>query len=132
MPLQGVQGKLPLQSGQSRRYASSFCTVVCPVPKAAKQMWGALLHCMWHSTLRPQSSVCVLLAEARNDGADSAVLLRATWRDTRRAVLRAGGVADFTFRQYLFACQARVLLRLGRPQEVRCQCVNIYLNYHSC
>jgi hypothetical protein len=57
-------------------------------------------------------------AEARQDGADSAVLLRATWRDTRRAVLRAGGVADFTFRQYLFACQARVLLRLGRPEEV--------------
>lgn len=55
---------------------------------------------------------------ARHDGADSAVLLRATWRDTRRAVLRAGGVTEFAFRQYLFACQARVLLRLGRPQEV--------------
>lgn len=56
---------------------------------------------------------------ARHDGADSAVLLRAAWRDTRRAVLRAGGVTEFSFRQYLFACQARVLLRLGRPQEVR-------------
>lgn len=46
------------------------------------------------------------------------MLLRASWRDTRRAVLQAGGVTEFAFRQYLFACQARVLLRLGRPQEV--------------
>lgn len=52
-------------------------------------------------------------------GADEAVLLRARWRDTRRAVLAAGGVTEFTFRQYLHATQARVLLRMGRHQEVR-------------
>ena len=54
-----------------------------------------------------------------HEGTDSAVLLRATWRDTRRAVLKAGGVTEFAFRQYLFACQARVLLRMRQPQEVR-------------
>lgn len=48
-----------------------------------------------------------------------AELLKATWRETRRSVLHSGGLAEFHFRQYLFACQARVLLKLGRPQEVR-------------
>ena len=33
--------------------------------------------------------------------------------------MRGAGVAEFSFRQYLFACQARVLLKLGRPAEVR-------------
>ncbi len=51
-------------------------------------------------------------------GADSAVLLGASWRETRRAVLAAGGVTAFAFRQYMHATQARVLLRMGRHQEV--------------
>lgn len=61
---------------------------------------------------------CCHPAGAQLEGADTAVLLRATWRDTRRAVLKAGGVTEFAFRQYLFACQGRVLLRMRRPQEV--------------
>jgi hypothetical protein len=47
------------------------------------------------------------------------VLLKSSWRDTRRSVLKHGGIPEFTFRQYLFACQADVLLRLARPQEAR-------------
>ena len=47
------------------------------------------------------------------------MLLTSSWRDTRRAVLKHGNIPEFTFRQYLFACQADVLLKLARPQEVR-------------
>jgi len=47
------------------------------------------------------------------------VLLTSSWRDTRRAVLKHGTIPEFTFRQYLFACQANVLLKLARPQEAR-------------
>ena len=48
------------------------------------------------------------------------MLLTSSWRDTRRAVLKHGSIPEFTFRQYLFACQADVLLKLARPQEARC------------
>ena len=95
------------------------CMPMCQTPHAAQRLWGhSSPRCLMQHPVRSVATTCCGLTEARHDGADSAVLLRATWRDTRRAVLRAGGVADFTFRQYLFACQARVLLRLGRPQEV--------------
>ena len=57
-------------------------------------------------------------AGGRNDGDDAAQILKASWRETRRSVMRGSGVAEFSFRQYLFACQARVLLKLGRPAEV--------------
>lgn len=52
------------------------------------------------------------------EGGDAAILLKATGRDTRRAALAQGGVTEFSFRQYLFSCQANILLKLGRPQEV--------------
>lgn len=32
--------------------------------------------------------------------------------------MRGNGVAEFYFRQYLFACQARLLFKLNRPTEV--------------
>ncbi|KAK9858891.1 hypothetical protein WJX84_005283, partial [Apatococcus fuscideae] len=52
------------------------------------------------------------------DGDDVAQLLKASWRETRRAVLHKGNIAEFHFRQYMFACQARLLLKLERPAEV--------------
>ena len=58
-------------------------------------------------------------AGGSSDGDDAAQILKASWRETRRSVMRGAGVAEFSFRQYLFACQARVLLKLGRPAEVR-------------
>jgi hypothetical protein len=56
---------------------------------------------------------------AGREGDDSAKLLKASWRATRRAVLGSAGISEFAFRQYLFASQARVLLKLQRPHEVR-------------
>ena len=47
------------------------------------------------------------------------MLLNATGRDTRRAVLIQGGVSEFSFRQYLFSCQANILLKLGQHHEVQ-------------
>ena len=47
-----------------------------------------------------------------------AQLLKASWRETRRAVLHKGNIAEFHFRQYMFACQARLLLKLELPAEV--------------
>ena len=52
------------------------------------------------------------------DGDDVAQLLKASWRETRRAVLHKGNIAEFHFRQYMFSCQARLLLKLERPSEV--------------
>jgi hypothetical protein len=53
-----------------------------------------------------------------SEGDDVAALLSASWRVTRRLVLKKNGVPEFHFRQYLFASQARVLLRLRRPVDV--------------
>ena len=36
----------------------------------------------------------------------------------RQAVVTQSGMGEFHFTQYLFACQARILLELGRPYEV--------------
>ncbi len=47
-----------------------------------------------------------------------AQLLSATWRETRHAVLESGMVPQFQFRQFLFACQARILVKLNRHIEV--------------
>ena len=55
----------------------------------------------------------------RTDGDDVAQILKAAWRETRSSVMRGNGVAEFNFRQYLFACQARLLFKLNRPAEVR-------------
>ena len=46
-----------------------------------------------------------------------ATLLAASWRAARRGVLERGGLQQFAFRQFLFACQARLLLQLQRPGE---------------
>jgi len=46
-----------------------------------------------------------------------AQLVRATWRETRNACKR-NGLVQFEFQQFLFACQARILLKLNRPSEV--------------
>lgn len=48
-----------------------------------------------------------------------ATLLAASWRAARRGVLERGGLQQFAFRQFLFACQARLLLQLQRPGEAR-------------
>jgi hypothetical protein len=60
-----------------------------------------------------------LCAGGDEAGDDGAALLSATWRDTRRAVFERGALPQFRLRQFLFACQARLLLRLQRPTEVR-------------
>ena len=51
-------------------------------------------------------------------GDDQACLLSATWREMRHSVFERGAVPQFRFRQFLFACQARILLKLQRPTEV--------------
>lgn len=58
-------------------------------------------------------------AGGNGQGDDKAQLLSATWRETRHAVLESGMVSQFQFRQFLFACQARILLKLKRHVEVR-------------
>ncbi|GLI61031.1 hypothetical protein VaNZ11_003295, partial [Volvox africanus] len=55
---------------------------------------------------------------ASGDGAEVATLTSASWRVTRRSVLKRAAVQEFRFRQYLFASQSRLLLRLGRPVDV--------------
>ena len=60
-------------------------------------------------------------AGGKTDGDDAAQFLKAAWRETRSSVMRGNGVAEFYFRQYLFACQARLLFKLNRPTEVPCQ-----------
>ena len=57
-------------------------------------------------------------AGGKTDGDDVAQILKAAWRETRSSVMRGNGVAEFYFRQYLFACQARLLFKLNRPTEV--------------
>ncbi len=52
-------------------------------------------------------------------GDDVAQLLSATWRRTRHAMIETGMVPQFQFRQFLFACQARILMKLNRHVEVR-------------
>lgn len=59
------------------------------------------------------------VAGGNGQGNDVAQLLSATWRDTRHAVLESGMVPQFQFRQFLFACQARLLVKLNRHIEVR-------------
>ncbi|BDA42989.1 Trafficking protein particle complex subunit 10 [Coccomyxa sp. Obi] len=51
-------------------------------------------------------------------GDDQACLLTAAWREMRGSVHERGAVPQFRFRQFLFACQARILLKLQRPTEV--------------
>eukprot|EP00878_Enallax_costatus_P028549 GHUV01030842.1.p1 GENE.GHUV01030842.1~~GHUV01030842.1.p1 ORF type:complete len:447 (+),score=91.95 GHUV01030842.1:177-1517(+) len=53
-----------------------------------------------------------------SDTEDVSSLLSSSWRNMRRLVLWKKSVQEFHFRQYLFAAQARVLLRLGRPVDV--------------
>jgi hypothetical protein len=59
-------------------------------------------------------------------GDDCSCLLSATWREMRRSVFEHGAVPQFRFRQFLFACQARNLLKLQRPIEV---CLGRFLLY---
>jgi len=51
------------------------------------------------------------------EGDDSATLMTTPWRHMRRAVLKRNTVPEFAFRQYLFAAQSRLLLRMGRPLD---------------
>ena len=51
-------------------------------------------------------------------GEDEAKLLNSSWGRTRTNV-HGAGLDAFHFRQYLFACQARLLLALQRPVEAR-------------
>ncbi|KAK9806020.1 hypothetical protein WJX73_006019 [Symbiochloris irregularis] len=50
-------------------------------------------------------------------GDDNAALLHTAWGEVRSSVQR-GGLDAFRFRQYLFACMARLLMQLQRPTEV--------------
>ena len=68
-----------------------------------------------HEMLEGQA-LCV--AGGSGQGDDVAQLLSATWRETRHAVLESGMVPQFQFRQFLFACQARILVKLNRHIEV--------------
>ena len=52
-----------------------------------------------------------------NKGDDDAALLHTAWGEVRSSVQR-GGLDAFRFRQYLFACMARLLMQLQRPIEV--------------
>ena len=56
-------------------------------------------------------------AGGTSPGDDNAQLVSATWREMRQSVLR-NGMVQFDFQQFLFACQARILLKLNRPAEV--------------
>lgn len=60
---------------------------------------------------------CVTGASAPGD--DTAQLMRATWREARKTVYRSSNLLQFDFQQFLFACQARILLKLNRPAEAR-------------
>lgn len=57
-------------------------------------------------------------AGATSPGDDTAQLVRATWREARKTVWRNNELLQFDFQQFLFACQARILLRLNKPAEV--------------
>ena len=72
---------------------------------------------------------CRLAAGGKTDGDDVAQILKAAWRETRSSVMRGNGVAEFYFRQYLFACQARLLFKLNRPTEV---CTSVISVIHTC
>ncbi|KAG1661690.1 hypothetical protein FOA52_001967 [Chlamydomonas sp. UWO 241] len=53
-----------------------------------------------------------------SDGGDAPLAaLMPSWRSARRLVMSKTGVPEFQLRQYLFAAQARLLLRLGRPLD---------------
>jgi len=56
-----------------------------------------------------------------------AQILKAAWRETRSSVMRGNGVAEFYFRQYLFACQARLLFKLNRPTEVNAAVYSVHV-----
>jgi hypothetical protein len=58
-----------------------------------------------------------VLSGGTSPGDDVAQLVRATWRETRNAY-KNNGLVQFEFQQFLFACQARILLKLNRPSEV--------------
>lgn len=69
--------------------------------------------------MRDATAYQVVFAGGKTDGDDVAQILKAAWRETRSSVMRGNGVAEFYFRQYLFACQARLLFKLNRPTEVQ-------------
>jgi len=58
-----------------------------------------------------------LAGSTTGEGDDVASLMTAPWRHMRRAVLKRNTVPEFSFRQYLFAAQSRLLLRMGRPLD---------------
>lgn len=64
-----------------------------------------------------KQNVIRIVAGGTSPGDDVAQLVRATWRDTRTAYQKKG-LLQFEFQQFLFACQARILLKLNRPAEV--------------
>ena len=72
----------------------------------------------WSMYVYNNVSACVPVAGAASEGEDAASLISASWRLMRRSVLKRSGIPEFRFRQYLFAAQARLLLRMGRPVDV--------------
>lgn len=84
-------------------------------------MAGESLICRHHLHSTCLTTFCckaLSAAGGKTDGDDAAQILKAAWRETRSSVMRGNGVAEFYFRQYLFACQARLLFKLNRPTEV--------------
>ena len=87
-------------------------------------MPGKNLICQRHQHSTCLATTCRKVscaAGGKTDGDDAAQILKAAWRETRSSVMRGNGVAEFYFRQYLFACQARLLFKLNRPTEVTYQ-----------
>ena len=69
----------------------------------------------WNQARAVTKSCCA--AGGSGAGEDEAKLLNTSWGRTRTSV-HGAGLDAFHFRQYLFACQARLLLALQRPVEV--------------
>ena len=101
----------------------------CQEEQISTQLVQLAVHQMSVAPLRLQSGCRKFLlksatragdsvAGGNGPGEDAAQLLSATWRETRHAVLETGMVPQFQFRQFLFACQARILMKLNRHIEV--------------
>ncbi len=112
MVVDGAGSKL---SGGPACVCAPAGSLVCDATRAATWPGDHPTHPSTHPLACPCHVGC---AGALSDGDDVAALLSASWRVTRRLVLKKNGVPEFHFRQYLFASQARVLLKLRRPVDV--------------
>eukprot|EP00983_Pelagomonas_calceolata_P097978 1158303-Pelagomonas_calceolata.AAC.4 len=77
---------------------------------------SACIHCTT-PYIAPYIACSSCSGSTTGEGDDSATLMTTPWRHMRRAVLKRNTVPEFAFRQYLFAAQSRLLLRMGRPLD---------------